>query len=164
MKKLVIFALTLTLMAISLLGCSSTPKCFTGEWKFSSIEKVELSPELSNSEIDNLKEMYNAEDEAGIIAKALERFTADSIFTPCYLKFDKKVAYAYDPFGEREATWAFYKLSDTEGFLSVYTELEVTDSNPYPVINPDLVYDAETDTMSFTMNYASFMVTVKLVR
>ena len=164
MKKLISFLLLVTLMAVSLCGCNTTPICFTGEWKFASIEKVELQPDLEQSMIDLLKEQYNAEDEDGIVANALDTFTSEGTFNSFYLKFDNKEVYTYDVAFEREATWVLYQLTEKTGFISFYTELDTTDGNPYPVICPDLTYNAETDTMVITMNHLSFMVTLTLVR
>ena len=164
MKKIVAFLLLVTVMAVSLVGCNSTPKGFSGEWKFSSITKVELTPDLEQSVIDILKIDYNAEDQAGIEANALDRFADLGIFAPCYVKFSGNTVYTYDPVMEREATWSFYKLTDNTGFLSFYTELDASAGNPDPVLYPDLAYNAEADTMTISMNYVTFMVTVELAR
>ena len=163
MKKLVIFALVLSIMAVALIGCGTKTQ-FKGNWNFSQITKVELVPDLEESRIDGLKEQYSAEDEKGIIDAALAAFKADKIFDACYINFDKKYTYTYDPVLDREATWAFYQLGDNAGFISFYTELDVTDSNPDPVLYPDIVYNAETGTMLMTLNYYSFMVTIELTR
>lgn len=164
MKKLLSLLLLITVMAVSLFGCNKTPKCFSGEWKFSSISKIELVPDLDQTTMDYVKQEYNAEDEAGILANALDKFVTDGTFAPCYVKFDKKYTYTYDPAMDREATWQFYQLTEDKGFISFYAELDASAGNPDPVLYPDLVYDAESDTMYMTINYLSFMVTVALVR
>ena len=164
MKKLVIFALVLSIMTVAFIGCSKTPDYFKGEWKFSKISKVEIAPEVSESGIAELMQTYGAEDEKGLEAKALAAFAADGTFASCYLKFDKKFSYSYDPVMDREATWVFYQTGENEGFISFYAELDAADGNPDPVNNPVIVYHAETDTISMTINYISFMVTIELSR
>ena len=163
MKKLTTLFLIM-IMAVSLFGCNSTSKCFTGEWKFFSIEKVELQPDLGQSMIDLLKEQYNAEDEDGIVSGALDSFTSEGSFNSFYLKFVSKNVYTYDVLMEREATWIFYLISGTEGFISFDADLGDSNCNPYPTVYPSLAYDVGTNTMLITMNYSSFMVTLKLVR
>ena len=37
-------------------------------------------------------------------------------------------------------------------------------ANPDPILYPDLAYNAEADTMTISMNYVTFMVTVELAR
>lgn len=164
MKKLVIFALVLSMIVAVFSGCATTPKQFAGEWRFAGISKVELVSDVSEDSIDQLMQVYGAEDEAGIEANALASFTADGTFAPCYVSFDKKYTYTYDPIMEREATWVFYQTGDNEGFLSFYAELDAADGNPDPRNNPDVVYNAETDTLYVTINYSVFMVTVELSR
>ena len=112
----------------------------------------------------NLKELYGAEDKAGIEANALATFNETEVFAPCYIKFEKENTYTYDPVMEREATWKFYKTGDNTGFISFYTELEATDTNPDPVTYPDIFYNAETGVMSMTLYYLGFMVTVELTK
>lgn len=164
MKKLVAFVLLFSVMALSLFGCNATPKCFTGEWKYSSIVSVELRTDLYTGELDNLKQEFNAEDEEGVVANALNSFATNETFSAFYLRFDRKFAYTNDILMEREATWAVYVLNETDAFISIYTELDASNGNPYPDINPDLKYNAETETMLITMDYRSFMVTLKLTR
>ena len=165
MKRLIAFLILVSVMVISLVGCGETkPTCFGGEWKVASIEKVELEPDLDQSTIDALKERYNAEDEAGIVANARESFVSEAVFASFYLKFSNNSAYTHDPVMDREATWVFYKLTENTGFISFYTELDASNGNPYPVICPDLVYNAEANTMLITVNYVGFMVTLKLTR
>ena len=163
MKKLIAFVLLISVMIVSLFGCGGTPKCFTGEWKFSAINSVELKSDLDQSVIDLLKEEYSAENEEEIKTNALDRFVAEEVFTPCYIKFGKET-YTYDPVLVREATWAFYQLTENEGFLSFYTGLDVANGNPDPILYPDVAYNAETNTMFLTINYTAFMVTLELVR
>lgn len=164
MKKLVIFALVLSMMTVAFFGCSKTPDYFKGEWKFSKISKVEISPEAAESTIAELIQEYGAEDENGLKEKALAKFAADGTFASCYLKFDKKFSYTYDPVMDREATWVFYQTGENEGFISFYGELDVADGNPDPINNPAIVYNAETDTVCMTINYGAFMATIELSR
>ncbi len=164
MKKLISVFLLITVLAVSLCGCNSTPKCFSGKWKFSSIVEVELKSDLTQSDVDLLKESYNAQTEEEIVIKASEKFNTEDTFAPFYLKFSKKLAYTHDLIMEREATWSFYKLTENTGFISFYTELDASQGNPEPLLFPDLAYDKETNTMSITMNYSMFMVTLALVR
>ena len=164
MKKLVVFLLLVSMMTVALCGCSATPKHFKGDWKFAKISKVEIGSNVSESVIADLFEEYGVADKKSVEESALAAFTADGTFAPCYLKFNGKQAYTYDPVMEREATWAFYQTGENEGFISVYTELNVADGNPDPVTNPAVVYDSENDTLSLTLKYAAFMVTVELTR
>lgn len=164
MKKIIALMLLITIMTVSLVGCNFMPKCFTGEWNFSSVTEIELEPNLPQSTIDILKEIYQAEDEEGIVSNALDKFVDEGVFEPCYVKFTNKYTYTYDPVMDREATWKFYKLTENTGFISFYTELDASNGNPDPVLYPDLVYNAESDTMSMTINYIGFMVTIELVR
>ena len=163
MKKFIVLALALSLVAVALFGCA--PANFKGEWIFKEVTKVELSPELSESELAIVMDSYNVDNQEDLVDAVFDKFVADETFKDCYLKFDKSKAYSYDPLFERETTWAFYQLSDTEAFLSIYTELDASNGNPYPVINPSLVYNAQDDTMTFTFNYANyFLVTVVLTK
>jgi hypothetical protein len=164
MKKLVIFVVALSIMAVSLFPCNAKPDHFTGQWKFSKISKVEIAPNVEESRIAYLKEEYDAEDEKGIEESALAKFTADGTFNSCYLNFGKKQSHTYDPIMDREATWVFYQTSDNEGFLSFYTELDAADGNPDPILYPSVVYVAQTNTLLLTLNYIGFMVTVELTR
>lgn len=165
MKRIISTVLMLTLTVLSLFGCSGTPKHFTGEWKFSKINSVEFVQDVSEDTLDSLKETYNAKDEEGIISNALDRFVADGTFDAFYLKFDKKHTYTYDPFADREATWVFYQMSENEGFISFYAELDVSAGNPDPVSCPEIAYNADTDTMCIVLNnYGSFMITLELTR
>ena len=164
MKKILAFVLAVSVMTLALIGCTVTPSHFSGEWHFSEIKSVEIVPDTPEYVIDILKQTYSAEDEDGIIAGALAAFTADNTFASCYLKFDTKYTYTYDPVMDREATWVFYKTGDNTGFISFYTELDAAEGNPDPINNPDLVYDAQSNTMLMTINYISFMVTLELSR
>jgi hypothetical protein len=65
---------------------------------------------------------------------------------------------------DREATWVFFKTGENEGFLSFYTEIDPAEVTPDPVVFPPVVYNAETDTLTFTLTYASFVVTIELTR
>ena len=163
MKKLVIFAVLLSLLTLTFAGCG-TAKHFTGEWKFSKIVQVELGPNADEVSIDNLKAQYDVEDEASLVVCALADFKESGIFAPCYIHFDKKHTYTYDPALDREATWVFYKTGENTGFISFYTELDATEGNPDPTLFPDIVYNAETDTMLMTIQYRVFMVTIELSR
>lgn len=164
MKKLVIFFLLVSMMTAILCGCNAAPKHFKGDWKFDRIRKVELDSNVSESVIADLFEEYGVADEKSLEESALAAFTADGTFAPCYVKFNGKQAYTYDPVMEREATWAFYQTGETEGFISYSTELNAADGNPDPVTNPAVVYNAANDTLSLTLKYAAFMVTVELTR
>ena len=164
MKRLVIFALLLSVLATSLLACNTKPDHFTGQWKFSKISKVEIAPDVEESNIAYLKEEYGAEDEKDIEEKALAKFTADGTFNPCYLNLGKKQSYTYDPIMDREATWVFYQTGDNEGFLSFYTGLNAADGNPDPLTHPSIVYNAETKTILLTLKYVAFMVTIELTK
>ena len=165
MKKILSMVLVLTLVVVSLFGCSGTAKHFTGEWKFSKISKVEFIPDLSEGMLDLLKQEYNAEDEEGIINNAFDRFVAEETFANFYLKFDGKHTYTYDPFMDREATWVFYQTSEHEGFISFYAELDVNDGNPDPIVCPEISYKADTNTMYIVLsNYGSFMITIELTK
>ena len=72
MKKFVILALVLSLMAVSLFSCGTPPKHFTGQWNFSKITKVEISPDVGEDEMALLKEAYVAEDVNGVEANAMQ--------------------------------------------------------------------------------------------
>ena len=164
MKKILALVL-LVVMSLSLFACGEkTPKNFSGEWKFASIEKVELKADLAQEVIDLLKEQYNAEDEASLNVNARDSFVADGVFTPCYIKFTKNNVYTYDPAMDREATWVLYQLSENTAFISFYTELDASNGNPDPTLYPDLVYNAESNTMLMTINYIGFKVTISFVR
>ena len=164
MKKLIIFTLLISLVACAFSGCNATPEQFTGKWNFAKIVKVELAPELDASVIDGLKDKYNAEDEKGILEGALADFKSEKIFDGCYINFDKKNTYTYDPAMEREATWVFYQTGDNEGFLSFYTEIDPSTVTPDPVVFPPVVYNAEAKTITFPIQYTAFIVTIELSR
>jgi hypothetical protein len=164
MKKLVVFTLAISIVAVALFACGKKSDHFKGQWNFSKISKVEISPDMDESNITYLKEEYGAEDENGVEEKALAKFIAEGVFNSCYLNFDKKLSYTYDPIMDREATWIFYQTNDNEGFLSFYAELDATDTNPDPILYPSVFYVAETNTLFLTLNYAGFMVTIELTR
>jgi hypothetical protein len=165
MKKIFSLLVVLTLMAVSLFGCNTAPFHFTGEWKFSKVNKVEFLSELPEGTLDVLKELYGAENEEDIIKNAFDRFVSEKTFENFYLKFDGKYTYTYDPFMDREATWFFYKTGEYTGFISYDGELEVTDKNPFPEVFHDISYNADTDTMFISItNYSSFMITLELKR
>ena len=165
MKKIFSIVLVLTLMVASLVGCGGSSKHFSGEWKFSKITKVEFVPELDDGVLDLLKQEYTAEDEAGIISNAFDKFTADETFASVYIKFGGKHTYTYDPIMEREATWVFYQTSENEGFISFYAELDVNDGNPDPIVCPEISYNPDSNTVYMVLNaYGSFMITIELTR
>ena len=165
MKKLLSLLTALMLVVVCLVGCSKEPKHFTGEWKFSEIVKVDLSPEIDDYTLDALKQIYNAEDEETILSNAFAKFTQDGTFANFYLKFDKKYTYTYDAIMEREATWFFYQTGENEGFISYDGMLDANNGNPAPVVFPDISYKADTDNMYITINdYSAFMITLKLSR
>ena len=163
MRKIVIFAIVLSMLTVSLLSCGASGP-FSGQWKFSKLSSVEIAPDMDESELENLKEMYSAEDEAGIEANALASFNETGVFAPCYINFEKENTYTYDPAMDREATWKFYKTGENAGFISFYAELDVTAGNPDPVVCPEIVYNAETGIMSMTTYYLGFMVTIELTK
>ena len=165
MKKVLSVLAVLTIMAVSLMGCSSMPKHFTGEWKFSSVVKVEILSDASESELNNLKTLYGAETEEEIENNAKAKYIADKTFENFYLKFARKNTFTLDPFANREATWVFYKTDENKGFISFYTELDASEGNPDPVVCPDVTYNAESDTMNIVIsNYGSLMITLELTR
>ena len=164
MKKFLSVVMLLTILSLSLFGCSNTPKHFTGEWKFSQIVKVELATDIPTGTLDLLKEAYGVDTEEGVKNSALTQFIAEETFNPYYIKFDKKYTYTYDALFIREATWAFYQTSENEGFVSYDTELDVSAGNPAPEIFPEISYESETDTLFIIERYSSFMVTLALTR
>ena len=165
MKKLIVFALIFAMLTIPFVGCTKTPAHFTGNWSFSKISKVQLlSVDMSEDDLNALMDFYSATTPEGIEANALAAFAADGTFAPCYLKFEKKNSYSYDPVGEREATWVFYQTGENTGFLSFYAELNAADGNPDPANNPDVVYDPESGTLSMTIRHTAFKVTVELTK
>ena len=165
MKKFLSLIVGLTLMVFSLFGCNATPKHFKGEWKFSQINKVELSTELSTSEIDSLKEVYGADSEAGIVNNVLVKFNNEETFANYYLNFSgKKYTYTYDVLFEREVTWVFYQTGDNEGFISYDAELDASAGNPAPEVFPEISYNPDTDTIFIVERYGSFLVTLELKR
>ena len=165
MKKLLSLLIALTLILVCLSGCTKQPKHFTGEWKFSEIVKVDLSPEIDDYTLDALKQIYNAEDEESILSNAFAKFTQEGTFANFYLKFDKKYTYTYDTIMEREATWFFYQTGENEGFISYDGMLDANNGNPAPVVFPDISYKADTNSMYITINdYSAFMITLKLSR
>ena len=165
MKKIFSIVLVLTLMVASLVGCGGSSKHFSGEWKFAKLIKVELMPSLDDGTLDLLKQEYNAEDEAGIVSNAKDRFEAEQTFANFYLKFESKNTYTYDPFMDREATWVFYQTSENEGFISFYAELDVNDGNPDPIVCPEISYNPDSNTVYMVLNaYGSFMITIELTR
>lgn len=164
MKKRILFALALSLLTLAFVGCNKAPAHFSGEWSFSRIADVKLSPEVDGEVLEGLKENYGAEDEAGVVAAARAAFEADSTFAPCYVNFTKDGTYTYDPIALREATWVFYQTAENEGFLSFYTEIDPSEVTPDPAVFPPVVYHAESNTLTLTIRYASFAVTVELTK
>ena len=165
MKKLLSSLIALTLILVCLSGCTKQPKHFTGEWKFSEIVKVDLSPEIDDYTLDALKQIYNAEDEETILSNAFAKFAQDGTFANFYLKFDKKYTYTYDAMMEREVTWFFYQTGENEGFISYDGMLDANNGNPAPVVFPDISYKADTNSMYITINdFSAFMITLKLSR
>lgn len=165
MKKIFSLIIGLTIMVFSLFGCNTTPSHFSGEWKFSEVDKVEFVPNLSQEDLDSLKQQYNADDEAGILTNALAYFADDENIADFYLRFEKEYTYTYDPFADREATWFFYQTGENEGFISFDGYLEANNGNPDSVVYPDIVYKKDTNTMYIAINnYGSFMITLELTR
>ena len=151
MKKLILLALALSVLALAFVGCNGAPSHFSGEYTFSKISKVELGPEVSDETLDALKEHYGVDDKAGVEAALLDFYASDSAFNSCYVKFDKKNTYTYDPIFEREATWVFFQTGDNEGFLSFYTEIDPADVTPDPLVFPPVVYNAENGILTLTI-------------
>ena len=114
--------------------------------------------------MDWLKEIYGAQDEAGIVASALDKFVEEQTFDSCYIRFEKNRVYTYDPAMDREATWVFYQTGENEGFISFFTELDANEGNPDPVICPALVYNPNSQVMTIVLNYSEFMVTLEMTR
>jgi hypothetical protein len=163
MKKLIVFALVISIMTLAFAGCASTPKCFTGEWKFSKLNKVEVSPNAYDFVIEELMNQYGVEDKDALAASAFADFNENNTFAVCYINFAKKYTYTYDTAMEREATWFFYQTGDNEGFLSFY-EIEEVNGNPDPAIHPSVVYNADTNTMYLTFQHVAYTVTIELSR
>jgi hypothetical protein len=165
MKKFLSVVVLLTILALSLFGCSSVPPHFKGEWKFSQISKVELSPDVTQNDLDALKERYSVDTEEGVLTNARARYIEDGTFESFYIKFNKKYTLTDDPFADREVTWVFYQTGENEGFLSFDGYLDASLGNPDPVVYPNVSYNPETDTMQIVLwNYGSFMITIALTR
>lgn len=164
LKKIAAFVLLLAFASVACFGCSASADAFSGEWRFSKIAKLALDPTLDEETIALLCENYGAEDEDGLLAAALASFEQDQIFNPCYIRFEKNNTYTYDPAMDREATWVFYKTSEKGGFLSFYTELDPSEVTPDPVVFPPVAYDAQTNTLSLTIQHTAFFVTVELTK
>ena len=168
MKKIIIGVVSLLIVAsiaAVLIFVGGTPKHFRGEWKFSKISSVEVTANVNESWLIRFEEEYGAKDQASINAAALDALSKDGIFAPYYVNFDGKYTYTYDPiYAEREATWCLYQTGENTGFLSFYTELDAADGNPGIEICPDLVYNAETNTMLLTFYHVGFIVTIELTR
>ena len=164
MKKILSVVTLLTILALSLFGCSSTPKHFQGEWKFSQITKLELSTDISIGELDMLKEAYGVDTKEAVENIILTQFIEDGTYNTYYIRFDKKYTYTKDPLMDREATWVFYQTGENEGFISYDAELDASTGNPAPEVFPEISYDTETDTMTIVERYGSYMVTLILTR
>ena len=164
MKKIIVFVLLLAIVICALSGCAVNDSGFTGKWNFSKVSKIELTKDLDESLLNSLKAQYGAEDEEGIINGALSAFESAKTFDSCYVNFDKKNTYTYDPIMDREATWVFYKTGDNEGFLSFYTEIDPSDVTPDPEVFPPVSYNEEANTLFLTIKYISFVVTIEFVR
>lgn len=162
MKKIVAFVLLLSFATVALFGCSAPAGAFSGEWRFSKIAKIELDPSLDEETVSLLVEHYGAEDEAGLPAAALASFVEEKVFDPCYVRFEGDRTYTYDPAMDREATWVFFKTSENGGFLSFYTEIDPSEVTPDPIVFPPVVYNAEANTLSLTIQHTAFFVTVEL--
>ena len=168
MKKIIIGVVSLLIVAsiaAVLIFVGGTPKHFRGEWKYSKISSIEVTSNVHESWLTQFKQEYGAEDADSINAAAVATFTANGLFAPYYVNFDGKYTYTYDPiYAEREATWCLYQTGENTGFLSFYTELDAADGNPGIEICPDLVYNAETNTMLLTFYHVGFIVTIELIR
>lgn len=164
MKKAISLILALTVITFAFFGCGAGADNFKGEWKFSKITDIDIHPMVDDSFLKELMKDFNAEDKNGVLDGAMAQLSSEGTFARCYLNFDGDRAYTYDPVMDREATWAVYKTGDNEGFISVYTELDVADGNPDPITNPVIAYNAETDTMLMTIAHTSYMVTLEFVK
>jgi hypothetical protein len=165
MKRIISAVLLLMLVAAALVGCNGAPAHFTGEWKFSKITSAKFVPNVDDSTLEFLKEAYNAETEEAVLKTVKDKLVSDKTFDVFYLNFDGKKAYTYDPIMEREATWVLYQTEENKGFISFYAELDVNEGNPDPVVCPEIVYEADKDTMYITLNvYTEFMLTLELKR
>jgi hypothetical protein len=164
MKKFLSVVLLLTVLVLSLFGCSSTPQHFKGKWNFSQITSVEFSSDVTPDTLDMLKESYGVNTEEEVLNSALAKFRADGTFNTYYLKFDTKYTYTYDALLERETTWVFYQMGENEGFISYDANLDASAGNPAPEIFPEISYKADTNTMSIVERYGSFLVTLELKR
>ena len=163
MKRFLTLALVVSMLAIVLVGCAPADQ-FSGKWTFSKVVDMELASTVTAEELDLMKEYFNAEDAEGVAAAALTQYTAEGVFAPCYVNFAGKDTYTYDPAMDREATWRFYKTGENEGFLSFYTELDASEGNLDPINWPNVVYHAESNTITMTINYLGFMVTLELTK
>ncbi len=164
MKKIFTMVLAFTLVVCSLFGCSKMPKHFTGEWKFAELTQLELVSGLTANEMEAVQERYNASSKEGIESNAKAEMLDAGIYDNYYIKFTKKFTYTYDPIFEREATWKFYQTGENNGFISFYTELNVEDGNPDPIICPEISYDADNDVLYIVECVHPFMATIKLTR
>ena len=164
MKKILAFALLLSLMTATLFGCSAPAGPFSGEWRFAKITKIELSPDVDEETLALLCEHYGAEDADALPAAVRTSFEEDKIFDPCYIRFEGDRTYTYDPAMEREATWVFFKTGENEGFLSFYTEIDPSEVTPDPVVFPPVTYDAQTNTLSMPIQHTAFIVTIELTK
>ena len=155
MKKLILFALVLSFVLLAFVGCSGTPVQFTGEYTFSRLVSVELGPEVSDETLETLKEHYGVDDKAGVEAALLDFYAANTPFNSCYVKFDKKNTYVYDPIFERESTWVFFQTGENEGFISFYTEIDPAEVTPDPLIFPPVAYSPESGILALTIMFTN---------
>ena len=151
MKKLILFALVVSILALAFVGCNSAPAQFTGEYTFSRLVSVALGPEVSDATLETLKEHYGVDDKAGVEAALLDYYASDSTFNSCYVKFDKKNTYVYDPIFERESTWVFFQTGENEGFISFYTEIDPAEVTPDPLLFPSVAYNPESGILTLTI-------------
>lgn len=161
MKKTIVSLILLAAMTLSLFGCAGKSAYEKEEWVFSGIVEVSIIPDLDELRREQLYEEFDTQDDAEIEAAFLNQIVEDGVFSPCYLNFSGNLVKYYDSVMEREATYAFYKTSENEGFLSVYTELNVEDGNPDPNTNPPFTYYPETNTFVVMESYIGFYVFVE---
>lgn len=163
MKKVISLILAALMLTCVLSACSAKSSFTTGDWIFSKVVNVTIKEDLDEAFLAELKEEFNVSTDEELEKAALESFIEEKTFEATYIKFDKDRAYTYDEIMERESTWAYYITGENEGFLSVYTDLNVEDGNPDPITNPVLKYNPETKTLSMDIWHASYIVTVEYV-